>query len=387
MQRTARLQQVTPSISATISTKAQEMRKAGIDVCNFSVGEPDFDTPEHIKEAAKQALDRGETKYSPPAGNPRFRELIADKLRRENQLPYQAENIIVTNGGKQSLFNLILALIESGDEVVIPSPYWVSYPEIVKLANGIPVIVPTQSENDYKITAEQLQKAISPQTKLLILNSPSNPTGSVYTPAEIHSLAEVILEHNLFVISDEIYEKILYAGATHLSIGAVHREMLNHTAVSGGLSKSHAMTGWRLGYIAAPVAVIQDTIAIQSHSTSGVCTFAQYGGIAALEGSQNCVKQMLKAYTQRRQYALETIATIPRISCLSPQGAFYIFIDISQTGLNSVEFANALLTEQQVVIVPGAAYGANNCIRLSYTTNIDSLKKGLGKLARFLDSM
>jgi len=383
MQRTKRLQCVTPSVSATLSTQAKEMKSSGIDVCIFSVGEPDFDTPVHIKQAAKQALDRGKTKYSPPAGHPRFRELIADKLRRENQLAYQAENIIVTNGGKQSLFNLILALIEAGDEVIIPSPYWTSYPEIVKLANGISVIISTQAENDYKITAQQLQKAISSQTKLLILNSPGNPTGNVYSEAEIRSLAEVVLEHNLFVVSDEIYEKIIYKGATHLSIGAVNQEMLHHTAVSGGLSKSHAMTGWRLGYIAAPIPVIQDMIAIQSHSTSGVCTFAQYGGIAALEGSQDCVSQMLEAYTERRQYVLKTLATISNLDCSSPQGAFYVFIDISQTGLTSVEFANALLTEQKVAVVPGAAYGVDNCIRLSYATNLDSLKKGLDRLANF----
>jgi aspartate aminotransferase len=247
--------------------------------------------------------------------------------------------------------------------------------------------VETQADNDYKITAQQLKEAISTQTKLLILNSPSNPTGSVYTPEELRSLAEVVLDHNLFVVSDEIYEKILYAGATHLSIAAVAQEMLSRTAVSGGLSKSHAMTGWRLGYIAAPVEIIKDMITIQSHSTSGVCTFAQYGGIAALEGSQDCVDQMLQEYTRRRKYALEMIATIPQVSCPSPLGAFYLFLDISQSGLSSVEFANALLKEQKVVVVPGAAYGDDNCIRLAYSTNFDSLKNGLTRLARFIDSV
>ena len=379
-----RVGKVTPSLTLAISAKAKAMKAEGIDVCSFSAGEPDFDTPAHIKEAAKQALDLGKTKYGPAAGEPKLRQAIATKLKQDNNLTYAPENVIVTNGGKHSLFNLMLALIEPGDEVIIPAPYWLSYPEMVTIAGGKPVIVNTTAENEYKITPEQLQQAIAPQTKLFVLNSPSNPTGAVYTPEEIKALSEVIVAHDLLVVSDEIYEKILYDGATHLSIGAVGEDVLAKTIVSNGFAKSYSMTGWRVGYIAAPVEIIKAMTTIQSHSTSNVCTFAQYGAIAALKSSQACVAEMLAAFIQRRKVILEAINSIPQLSTPKPGGAFYVFVDISATGMNSLDFCKALLEQEKVAAIPGVAFGADRCIRLSYATDMTSIHKGMDRLAKFV---
>ena len=386
MKLAARVGQITPSLTLAISAKAKAMKAEGIDVCSFSAGEPDFDTPAHIKEAAKQALDRGKTKYGPAAGEPQLRETIAQKLRNDNNLNYNSDNVIVTNGGKHSLFNLMLALIESGDEVIIPAPYWLSYPEMVKLADGKPIIVTTQAEHDYKITPEQLRQAITPKTKLLVLNSPSNPTGSVYTPDEIRAIAKVVVEADLLVVSDEIYEKILYEDAQHASIGELGADIFERTIVSNGFAKSYAMTGWRVGYIAAPVTVIKAMTTIQSHSTSNVCTFAQYGAIAAINGSQDCVEQMRQAFAKRREIMFEAIEAIPLLSCPKPKGAFYLFVDISQTGMTSLEFCNKLLASQQVAAVPGIAFGADRCIRLSYATDTIAIEKGMERLDKFVSS-
>lgn len=387
MKLASRVGQVTPSLTLAIDSKAKAMKAQGIDVCSFSAGEPDFDTPQHVKEAAKLALDQGKTKYGPASGEPKLRAAIAKKLYEDNHLNYQAENIIVTNGGKHSLFNLMLALIEPGDEVIIPAPYWLSYPEMVKIASGTPVIVDTPEENQYKITPDQLRQAITPRTKLFVLNSPSNPTGIVYTPDEIRALAEVIVERDILVVSDEIYEKILYDGAEHLSIGAVSEEAFKRTIISNGFAKAYSMTGWRVGYLAGSLELIKATITIQSHSTSNVCTFAQYGAIAALEGSQDCVQQMLAAFAKRRQYMLERISAIPNLSCPKPNGAFYVFIDISQTGMASIDFCKALLEEHQVAAVPGIAFGADRCIRLSYATDMTTIEKGLDRLDKFVRSL
>ncbi len=386
MKLAARVARVTPSLTLAISAKAKAMKARGIDVCSFSAGEPDFDTPEHIKEAAKKALDLGKTKYGPAAGEPLLREAIAAKLKRDNNLNYTAENVIVTNGGKHSLFNLMLALIDRDDEVIIPAPYWLSYPEMVKLAGGKPVIVPTTAKNNYKITPEQLDRAITPQTKLFVLNSPGNPTGSVYTPDEITNLAKIIVERDILVVSDEIYEKILYDDAKHLSIAAVNSEIFKRTIVSNGFAKSYSMTGWRIGYIAASVEIIKAMSTIQSHSTSNVCTFAQYGAIAAINSSQDCVEKMRLAFIERREIMYDAIASIDRLTCEKPSGAFYLFVDISQTGLNSLQFCNHLLESQQVAAIPGIAFGADSCIRLSYATDPISIKKGMERLDRFVRS-
>ena len=385
MELAARVDRVSPSITLAISAKAKAMQAKGIDVCSFSAGEPDFPTPKHICEAAKTALDEGKTRYGPAVGELRLREAIANKLQQDNHLNYTANNIIVTNGGKFSLFNLMQALIESGNEVIIPSPYWLSYPEMVKLADGTPVIVDTAAENDYKITPEQLDRAITPQTKLFVFNSPSNPTGTVYTPDEVRALAEVIVERDILVVSDEIYEKILYDDAQHLSIGSINDEIFARTITSSGFAKSHSMTGWRVGYAAAPIEILKAMAKIQGHSTSNVCTFAQYGAIAALESSQECVQKMLTAFTERRSYMYQAINDIPQLSCTKPYGAFYLFVDISKTGQKSLEFCKDLLEEKQVAAIPGVAFGMNNCIRFSYATNMDTIKEGIERLSEFVD--
>jgi len=387
MKLAARVGQVPPSLTLAISAKAKAMKAQGIDVCSFSAGEPDFDTPAHIKAAAKLALDDGKTKYGPAAGEPKLREAIARKLREENGLCYSAENVIVTNGGKHSLFDLMLALIEAGDEVIIPAPYWLSYPEMVKLAGGTPVIVPTDTSTNYKITPEQLRSSITPQTKLFVLNSPSNPTGMVYTPGEVKALAEVVVEQDILVVSDEIYEKILYDGAEHLSIGAVGAEIFERTIISSGFAKAFSMTGWRLGYLAGSVELIKAMTTIQGHSTSNVCTFAQYGAIAALEGSQDCVEEMRLAFAERREVMFERLNAIPGLNCPKPDGAFYMFPNISKTGLKSLEFCDALLESQQVAVIPGIAFGADDCIRLSYATDMISIEKGMDRLEKFVRSL
>jgi aspartate aminotransferase len=387
MKLAARVRQVSPSITLAITAKAKALKADGIDVCSFSAGEPDFNTPVHIKAAAQLALEQGKTRYGAAAGEPELREVIARKLRDENGLCYDAENILVTNGGKHSLFNLMLALIEAGDEVIIPAPFWLSYPEMVKLAGGNPVIVSTDATTDYKITPEQLAAAITPKTKLFVLNSPSNPTGMVYTPSEVKALAAVVVERDIFVVSDEIYEKIIYDDAEHLSIGAVNPEIFERTVISSGFAKAFAMTGWRIGYLAGSVELIKAATTIQGHSTSNVCTFAQYGAIAALDGSQDCVEEMRQAFAKRREVMFERLNAIPGLHCPKPDGAFYMFPNISKTGLPSLEFCDGLLSSQQVAVIPGIAFGADDCIRLSYATDMVSIEKGMDRLDKFVRSL
>ncbi|MCZ8066633.1 MULTISPECIES: pyridoxal phosphate-dependent aminotransferase [unclassified Microcystis] len=387
MKLASRVNQVTPSLTLAIDSLAKEMKKNGEDVCSFSAGEPDFDTPIHIKAAAKKALDEGKTRYGPAAGEPGLRKAIAEKLLRDNQLAYNADNIIVTNGGKQSLYNLIMALIEAGDEVIIPAPYWLSYPEMVTLAGGTSVIVNTSLENQYKITPEQLEAAITPKTKLFVLNSPSNPTGIVYTPEEIAALAKIVVEKDILVVSDEIYEKILYDGAIHRSIASFGPEIFQRSIISNGFAKAFSMTGWRVGYIAGPVEIVKAMTKIQGHSTSNVCTFAQYGAIAALESPQDCIEEMVKAFSERRQYILERVRAIPGLNCPTPNGAFYVFIDISQTGLKSRDFCQKLLETQKVAAIPGIAFGADDCIRLSYATDLKTIEKGFDRIDKFIGTL
>ncbi|MCT7966481.1 pyridoxal phosphate-dependent aminotransferase [Laspinema sp. D1] len=384
MKLAARVGQVTPSLTLAIAAKAKAMKADGIDVCSFSAGEPDFDTPNHIKMAAEKALNAGKTKYGPAAGEPQLREAIAQKLKTHNNLDYSAKNVIVTNGGKHSLFNLMLALLDPGDEVIIPAPFWLSYPEMVTLAGGIPVIISTTAESGYKITPDQLRSACTPKTKLFILNSPSNPTGMVYSPDEIRALASVVVEQDILVVSDEIYEKILYNNAQHLSIGAVSEEVFKRTIISNGFAKAYSMTGWRIGYLAGNEELIQAASTIQSHSTSNVCTFAQYGAIAALESPQDCVQEMLAAFALRRVAVLERIRGMSCISCPEPEGAFYVFLNITKTGMKSLKFCNALLESHQVAAIPGIAFGDDDCIRLSYATDLPTIEKGLDRLEKFL---
>jgi aspartate aminotransferase len=386
MELAKRITGIEPSVTLAISAMARAMQQDGKDVCSFSAGEPDFDTPEHIKAAAKQALDLGKTRYGAAAGEPQLREAIASKLQRDNNLNYSAANILVTNGGKHSLYNLMITLIDPGDEVIIPAPFWLSYPEMVKLAGGTPVIVPTDSSTGYKISPEALDAAITDKTKLFILNSPSNPSGVVYTPAELRALAKVIVDRDILVVSDEIYEKIIYDGVEQVSIGALGEDIFQRTIISNGFAKAYAMTGWRIGYLAAPVELIQAASALQGHSTSNVCTFAQYGAIAALEGSQECVETMRQAFAIRRQVILDRLQTIPGLSCARPDGAFYIFINIGSTNLNSLEFCKQLLAQQQVAAIPGQPFGADDHIRISYATDLTTIEKGMDRLERFIRS-
>ncbi len=371
-------------MTLVISAKAKAMQREGLDVCSFSAGEPDFDTPKHVCEAAKMAIDQGKTRYGPAAGEPALREAIAQKLQSDNQLNYAASNVIVTNGGKHSLYNLIMATIEPGDEVIIPAPYWVSYPEMVKLAGGTPIIVNTTAEANYKITAQQLRAAITPNTRLFVLNSPANPTGTVYTTAEIEALAAVVVEEDIWVVSDEIYEKILYEGAEHVSIGSLNPEIFKRSIVSNGFAKAYAMTGWRLGYLAAPEPIIQAANILQSHSTSNVCTFAQYGAIAALTGPTENLEIMRRAFSERRLAIMDMISNMEGLSYVEPQGAFYLMVDISKTGLDSVTFCQKLLDEKHVATIPGAAFSAEGTMRISYATDLDTIERGMERLSGFV---
>jgi aspartate aminotransferase len=386
MKLATRVSKITPSLTLAITAKAKELKAQGIDICSFSAGEPDFDTPEHIKKAAEKALEEGKTKYGPAAGEPKLREAIAAKLQRDNGLNYKAENVIVTNGGKHSLYGLMMAVIDNGDEVIIPSPYWLSYPDMVILAGGVPVIVPTE-KSGYKITAEQLKAAITPKTKLFVLNSPSNPSGVVYTPEELAALAEVIVEHDILVVSDEIYEKIIYDGVKQISIASLNPEIRQRTLISNGFAKAYSMTGWRVGYLAGDVNIIKAVSNIQGHSTSNVCTFAQYGAIAALESSQDCVEEMRQAFAQRREVMLSRVNGINGISCAKPDGAFYLYINIGKTGLTSLQFSQALLEKEQVAVIPGVAFGADDHIRLSYATDRITIEKGMDRLEKFVRSL
>ncbi len=383
-----RVGKVTPSLTLAIDAKAKSMRAKGIDVCSFAAGEPDFDTPTHIKEAAKLALDQGKTKYTAAAGIIELRQAIASKLLRDNQLSYSPEQIIATNGGKHSLFNLMMAVLDDQDEVIIPVPFWVSYPEMVKLADGKPVFVMTSEANGFKITPAQLEAAITPKTKLFVLNSPSNPTGMVYSAAEIKALAEVLLRHEqVFVVSDEIYEKIIYDGVQHFSIGAISPEMFERTIISSGFAKAYAMTGWRVGYLAGSKEIIKAATAIQGHSTSNICTFAQYGAIAALNQSQDCVEEMRQSFAARREVMYQELLQIPKLTCLKPDGAFYLFPNISELGLGSMKFAEMLLEQQQVAVIPGIAFGVDANIRLSYATDIETIKKGCDRIRKFVKAI
>lgn len=378
---------IAPSLTFAIDSRAKELAMQGVEVCNFGVGEPDFDTPRHIREAAKTALDRGLTKYTPPPGLPRLRELVAQKLARENALNYPASQVMITVGGKQGLFNVLMALINPGDEALIPIPYWVTYPEIVKMAHGIPVFLPTTEATGFKITPEQLTDAINPHTRLLILNSPSNPTGAVYTRQELTALAEVLVEHNVAVISDEIYEKLVYGGVEHVSIGSLGKEIFDLTVTCNGFSKAYAATGWRLGYVAGPLALIKAATNIQSHVTSCVNSFAQYGAIAALEGPQEEVEIMRQAFERRRDLLFARLSAIPGLQVTPPDGAFYIFPGIGATGLDSMTFCQRLLEQEHVALVPGIGFGADANMRISYATDVETIEKGVSGLARFMAAL
>jgi aspartate transaminase len=383
-----RLERLAPSATLAMSQKSNEMKAQGINVINMSVGEPDFDTPEHIKEAGKKAIDDNFSKYSPVPGYLDLREAISEKLSRENGLNYSAQEIIVGTGGKQGVCNSILALVNPGDEVIIPAPYWVSYPQMVKLAGGVPVAVRTAFENNFKITAEQLEKAITPKTKMLILCSPSNPTGSIYSQEELDELAKVVLNHpDLYVLSDEIYEHINYIGK-HASIASCHG-MRERTIICNGVSKAYAMTGWRLGWVAAPAWIVKGLNKLQGQYTSGTCDVSQIAAIAAYNSSQECVSEMREAFKRRRDLIVKLARDISGLEVNIPTGAFYLFpkcssffgkSDGTRTIRNSTDFTLYLLEEAHVATVAGDAFGEPDGFRMSYATSDENIQEALKRI-------
>ncbi len=375
--------QLTPSLTLSIDSKAKAMKAEGLDVCGFGAGEPDFDTPEHIKVAAIEAIQAGFTKYTPSSGIPELRQAISEKLAADNELSYRPGQIIVSNGAKHACYNAILATCQPGDEVIIPSPYWVSYPDMVRLAGAEPVIVPTMERRGWKMSADDFKNAMTPRTKMLILNSPSNPTGAVYTREEMEKIVEVAAEEDIYILSDEIYEKLIYDDVKHVSIASLSKEAYDLTITVNGFSKSYAMTGWRLGYLAAPEAVAKAVDSIQSHSTSHPASFVQRAGIAALKGDQQPIIDMREEFDMRRNYMFDRITKIPNITAVKPQGAFYILVNISQLGLTSLNFSDRLLSKANVAVIPGVAFGDDRTIRLSYATSIDIIKKGLDRFQDF----
>lgn len=397
MERLAkRICKIAPSLTLAISAKAKAMKAAGEDVVNFGVGEPDFPTPAHISAAAKEAIDKGITKYTPSSGMPELRRAVCEKLRRDSGLTYEPSQIIVSGGAKHSIFNACYALIEEGDEVIIPSPYWLTYPEVVKVCGGVPVIIEAKKEAGFKITPEQLKSAITPKTKMFIFNSPSNPTGAVYGEAEVRALGAVCEEAGIFVLSDEIYEKLVYTDVKPFSMAACSEKMKDLTIIINGVSKSYAMTGWRIGYLAAPADVAKAIDSFQSHSTSNANSIAQYATITALNSPEESMRKMVSIFAERREKMLERIQKMDGIYCVVPAGAFYVMLVVDSLYgkkygdkliSNSVDFASALLDEKKVAVVPGKAFGADDCIRLSYSLSVEDILKGLDRIDEFVKNL
>ena len=387
MELSERASSLSPSLTLSIDSKAKSMIASGQDVCGFGAGEPDFDTPEPIKAAAIAALQSGFTKYTPSSGLPELRQAIADKFKQDNGLNYKASQVIVSNGAKHSCFNAIMATCQEGDEVLIPSPYWLSYPEMVRLAGAEPVFVPTKEENGWKMTAEDFENAMTPRTKLVIINSPGNPTGAVYTREELEGIAAVAIEEEILILSDEIYEKLIYDDTEHISIGSLSSEAHDLTITVNGFSKAYAMTGWRLGYLGAPEAIAKGIDSLQSHSTSHPCSFAQKGALAALQGDQQAVIDMRDEFSVRRDYMYDRLSKMANISVARPLGAFYMLVNIGRLGLTSTNFSDRLLSKAGVAVVPGVAFGDDRTIRLSYATSLDIIKRGLDRFEDFCRSV
>lgn len=378
---------LSPSLTLAISSKAKALRAEGQDVVGFGAGEPDFDTPQHIKDAAIAAINEGFTKYTPSSGIPELRQAIADKFQRDNGVTYKPSQIIVSSGGKHSCYNVIMTTCQEGDEVLIPAPYWLSYPEMVKLAGARPVFMETTDATEFKITAEQLKAAITPNTRLLVLNSPSNPTGTVYTPEELKAIGDVCVEKGILMMSDEIYEYLLYDGAVHKSVASFSQAHQDHTIIVHGLAKAWSMTGWRLGFLAAPEPIAKAIDALQSHSTSNPTSFAQKGGVVALTGPQDHLPKWLAQFDQRRKYAADKLNSMPGISCVNSKGAFYLFPKISATGLNSTDFCAKLLEQEKVAAIPGIAFGSDEYLRISYATSMANIEKGLDRMEKFVKAL
>lgn len=375
--------ELAPSMTLSITSQAKALKKQGVDVLSFGAGEPDFNTPPHIVQAAIEALNNGQTRYTEASGLLELREAIAAKFLVDNGLQYEPNQISVNCGAKHSCYNAILAVVNPGDEVIIPAPYWTSYPEMVRLVGGIPVIVDTKQENGWKLTAEEFEDAMSPLTKMIILNSPGNPTGSVYTKDEMEKIAEIAIGEGIVILSDEIYEKLVYADNKHISIASLSKEVYDHTITINGFSKAYAMTGWRLGYTAAPKKIADAIDTIQSHTTSNPTTFAQFGAIAALQGDQQIVADMRDEFDVRRQYMLGRLQAIKNVKVVEPLGAFYFLVNIEPIGIKSVNFCEKLLSKAKVAAVPGVAFGAEHTIRFSYATGLDVINAGMDRFEEF----
>jgi aspartate aminotransferase len=385
MRLSKRVSLISPSPTLGISARAAELKKAGVKVVDLGAGQPDFDTPENIKTAAKRAIDNGFTKYTPTSGIAELKQAICRKLERENGIKYSPEEIVVSCGAKHTLFNVLFALLEEGDEVLIPSPYWVSYPEMVKLAGGKPVFLQTNEDNGFKISAEQLQSSLTSKTKVLILNSPCNPTGAVYTREELREIAKVLVENQIYCISDEVYEKFIYEGE-HTSI-ATFAGMRELTVVVNAVSKTYSMTGWRIGYMAGPKELASAVSKIQDHTTSNPTSISQYAALEALTGPQESVEKMVRVFKERRDFVVQRLNAMG-VRCSPPPGAFYVFPRISQfyggPVHDSVSFCEKLLEKEGVAVVPGSAFGSDEHIRISYATSMEALKEGMDGLERFL---
>ncbi len=385
---------ISPSPTLAIDSKYKEMKANGVDVVGFGAGEPDFDTPAHICEAAFNAIKDGKTRYTPAAGTVPMRQAVADKLKRENGLDYKPTDIVVTNGAKHALVNAFMAICNPGDEVIVPAPFWVSYTEMVKIADGVPVILQTTEENGFKATAAQIEECITDKTRAIIINSPSNPTGMIYTEDELRAIADIAVKHNIYVIADEIYEHLIYEGK-HVSIASFNEQIKDLTIIINGVSKTYAMTGWRIGYTASNSQLAKAMASLQSHATSNPNSIAQEAAIAALNGSLDCVEEMKKAFVERRNYMVETINNIDGVSCTMPNGAFYIMMNISNLigreicGVkinNADDFANAFLDKAKVAVVPGTGFAAPEYVRWSYATSMDNCREGLNRLKKFINN-
>jgi len=393
MQLSDRVLALSPSSTLAIQATAKQLRDEGHDVIGLGVGEPDFNTPQYILDAAQEAMNKGETKYTPSGGILPLKDAIIEKLKADNNLTYTRDEIVVTTGAKYALYASFQALLNNGDEVIIPTPYWVSYIEHVKLAGGEPVFIEGFESNDFKITAEQLEKAITPKTKVLILNSPSNPTGMIYTEEELKKLGEICLKHNLTIVSDEIYEKLIYTEDPHISIAAISPELKKQTIVINGVSKSHAMTGWRIGYAAGPEHLIKAMTNHASHAVSNPTSIAQYAALEAYANKEEDNKiyaEMKSVFSERLDRFYELINDIPGLSCRKPKGAFYIFPNatkaVERGGFDSVDdWVKALLEEEKVALVPGSAFGAPDNVRLSYATSLDLLEEAAERIKRFVE--
>ncbi len=379
----SRIAQVSPSLTLAVTAQAKAMIAKGEEVYALAGGEPEVDTPQFIKDAAIEAMQKGFTKYTPAGGIPELRAALSKKFATDNNLDYAANQICVTGGAKMACYNAILAVIEEGDEVIIPSPYWVSYPEMVRLAGGVPVIVETKESTGWKMTPEQFEEAMTPATKMVIINTPGNPTGAIYTREELLALGEIALGEDIVILSDEIYEKLVYGEAKHVSIASLSDELYNLTITVNGFSKAYSMTGWRLGYTAAPKALADAIEKIQNHTTSNANSFSQYGALAALEGDQSFIEDMRGEYDVKRQFMFARLKAIPNIRVVEPQGAFYFFVYTGNTGLKSMNLCDKLLSRYKVAAIPGIAFGYDEGIRLSYCTTLDILNEGLTRFEQF----